>query len=86
MSIFGFRNRGMRCESTDPTGNTHVCKPYEADKNEKLATGSEVTITVSSETGCKPIFNGSYDVLVSDEKAINKLIEKKVLACRKGLA
>ena len=81
MSLFKSTKKGMRCEENQDGSLT--CKPYKVENNEKLATGSEVTVQVDPQT-CKPIFLGGIDMIEDDEKSISRAVKRRVEACKRG--
>jgi len=81
MAIFK-NNRGIRCDPNQD--GTITCRPYKVEKNEKLATGTEVTISTDPNNECKPIFTGGIDLLDEDEKAVVKAAKMVTNQCKKG--
>lgn len=85
MGIFSGKQGGERCEVTDETGETHHCQIFEADKQGKMATGTDFIVNVSKTNNCEPVFQGSYDILEKDNARVKAIVEQRVRACRKGL-
>ncbi len=83
MGFLDRKKRGMDCQPNEDKSFT--CRPYEIKDGEKLATGSEVTISADPNNGCKPAFTGRMDMLDEDEDAINHVAGKVVSSCKKGL-
>ena len=83
MGIFKRDRAGWNCR--DNQDGTTTCIRFEADdKNQKVSTGTEITITINPHT-CQPYFSGDVSILDSDEKKIDSIVKKKTMSCRKGL-
>lgn len=83
MGFLGFGDKnGMDCEP-DEQGNL-VCRKFKAGKDNKLATGSEATISIDPKT-CEANFIGRYSVLEEDEEDFQRIAKKRAIACKKGL-
>jgi len=77
-----FKKKGVRCEPT-PEGHLR-CRPYEADKNQKFATGTDVTLALDPNS-CKVSFMGEMDIQEDDREQIERTAQQMEAACRKGL-
>lgn len=75
-------NDGIKCEPTEEGLRCHV---YKKDGNEKLATGTDVTMAVDPQT-CKAHFMGAFDISDGDEEKIKKIKDQLETQCRRGLA
>ena len=80
MGIFNKEKRGMKCIPNED--GSHTCTPYRVSGEEKMATGTEVTIAVDPTT-CKPIFSGAVDMIDEDEDSINKVANNLIKSCKK---
>jgi len=83
MGIFT-NNKGIRCEPTQD-GRGLNCRLFEADGNEKLSTGTEVTITADSNDNCEPRIVGTMDMMEKDKKRVAQIAELVRKSCRKGI-
>ena len=82
MGLFG-KKKGWDCHA-NPDGTT-TCRRFEAGKNQKLATGTEITIGADPKNGCEPVLTGDVNSILDDESEDVDKIAKRVSAqCRRG--
>ena len=80
MNLFGKQEKGDRCQ-LNGDGESNHCIVFNAGKEGKLATGTDVIITVSKQNNCEPIIQG--DILDGDGDRIKVITEEMVKACQK---
>lgn len=83
MGIFSRNKPGWNCRASEDGSGKVTCTRFNADKDQKVATGTEVTIGVNSET-CDAFFTGNANsMLDDDEEAISDIANKMSQSCRK---
>lgn len=84
MGIFG-KKKGWDCRS-NPDG-TVTCRRFAAEKNQKVATGTDITVGADAKNGCEPYFTGDVNSIMDDEQEdIDKISRRVTAACKRGLA
>ena len=85
--IFGGKQGGLRCEG-HPDGLGVNCEVYEKHGNEKISTGTHVSIAADPDNNCETSFDGGYDLSDGDEARIQKISQQVKNACmrKKGFA
>jgi hypothetical protein len=82
MGIFSRNKPGWNCRASGEDGKV-TCTRFNADKDQRVATGTEITVGVNSET-CEAFFTGAGNAMLDeDEDAINDIANKLSLACKK---
>ncbi len=78
------KQSGWDCKE-DPDGSTR-CQRFEVnEQGEKISTGTEFGVSADPSTGCKPAFTGDISIMDEDEKRVNRIVDKKVKSCKRGL-
>ena len=79
MGIFG-KKKGWDCRAN--ADGTVACRRFEAHKDGKVATGTDVTVGADPKNGCEPYFTGdSNSILDDDEKDLEKVAKRVKSAC-----
>ena len=81
---FWNNNNGMRCDPT-PDGKGLNCKLFEANGNDKLATGTDVTVVADPVDNCEPRIVGTVDIMQKDEKKVAEIANLVRKNCRRGI-
>ncbi|MDP2337938.1 MAG: hypothetical protein Q8N05_16130 [Bacteroidota bacterium] len=76
-------DKGLDCQ-TNPDGGVS-CRVYKKKGQEKMATGTDVTIMASPENNCEPVLVGSSSINDEDEDHVQKIADRMKKACKKGL-
>ena len=81
MSIFG-KKKGWNCDQVNEDGS-RTCRRFEVHKDQRLATGTEVTVGVDNDT-CEPVFSGNPQTFLDDDdEAISRVAKKMTSKCKK---
>jgi hypothetical protein len=82
--FFGGKQKGVQC-SKNPDGSD-TCVRYELDNNgNKIATGSELTLSVDPST-CQAVMGGDVNSLNDDEvDDFDRMAKAKERACKRGI-
>ena len=78
------KETGWDCDQINPDGS-RTCRRIMKDKkgNQKLRTGTEITIGVDPDT-CDPVFSGDTQTIMDeDDGAITEIANKVTSQCRK---
>lgn len=79
MALLGkSEKRGISCKPTQD--GKLVCRPYVLRNNQKIATGTEVSISVDEK--CNPQFPDGVDMLDEDKDSINEAARQLAKACK----
>lgn len=83
--MFGSGKKGVQCVK-NPDGSD-TCMRFEVDGNgNKIATGSEINISVDPST-CKAVIGGDVNSLLDDEvEDFDNMARAKEKACKRGLS
>ncbi len=85
MEIWKSKKEGWDCQNNED--GTTTCRRFFQDKEgNKLSNGTEMTIGADANNNCEPFFTGHTSYLDDDEKKIDQIAKRKVVACKKGLA
>jgi hypothetical protein len=81
MSLFKKSRKGWDCR--DESDGTTRCRRIEQVDENRLGTGTDIGIGVDPET-CQPIFKGDVSIMDDDEGDIDRIVQRKVGACRRS--
>ena len=82
-NFFGGSEKGSQCVR-NPDG-TQTCSIYSVEGNQKVATGTAVTIGVDS-SSCEPMLMGDINAInESDSEEVKKVMDSMRSGCKKGL-
>lgn len=77
MSIFK-KSRGWNCSQVNADGS-RTCRRFVVNKDQRLATGTEITVSTDPES-CEPIFSGESQTFLDDDDKDISIVAKKMSA------
>lgn len=80
----GFLKKKQGWECHENQDGTKTCSRFDIDKNEKVGTGTDVTIGMDPKT-CEPFLTGDVSILDDDDEDMSRIIKKMKSGCRRGL-
>ena len=76
------KSGGWACDNLNSDGS-RTCRRIEIDNGDRVATGTEINVSINPET-CEPIFSGDAQFMLDeDEKHINNIAKKMSSQCKR---
>lgn len=82
MGIFS-KKTGWNCRPSEENNGQVTCTRFEAKKDQRVATGTEITMGTNPDT-CEVFFTGSANAMLDDDdSAIQEIANKLATSCKK---